>query len=245
MVSVEIRHQDPGTRALWRQLGELAAVLPDGWVLVGGLMVQLHALEHSVTSVRVTKDIDLLGQTRPPGKLQALDESLRKENFSLRGMDADGYGHRYERDGLIVDLLAPDGLGTPPKLPSGAKAIGIPGGSQALTRSEDVEVTVDDHRFLLRRPTLLGAVLIKARSLLVHSDPDSQREDLLRLLSLVPDPRATATEMKPAERGWLVRAQGRLRFGDPSQLDEVAFRSASLAYRLLIRDPRAESLSTK
>jgi hypothetical protein len=75
MISVEITSPEPATLALWRQLGELTRKLGDGWVLVGGLMVQLHALEQAITAVRVTKDIDLLGQHRPPGKLQALDTS--------------------------------------------------------------------------------------------------------------------------------------------------------------------------
>jgi hypothetical protein len=148
-------------------------------------------------------------------------------------MDADGYGYRYERDGLIVDLLAPDGMRNPPRMATGALALGIPGGSQALSRSEEVHITVEDISFSLRRPSLLGAVLIKARSLMVHSDPESQREDLLRLLSLIPDPRAIAGELKASERQWLLRAEARLRFGDPSQLDQSDMRNAVLAFRLL------------
>ncbi len=138
MISVEIDPEDETTRTLWNHLGQLADALPEGWVLVGGLMVQLHALEHDVSSVRVTTDIDLLGQTRPSSKLQDLDQSLRQENFRLSGLDLDGYGYRYERDGVIVDLLAPDGMRKPPILSHGVKAIGIPGGSQALTRAEPV-----------------------------------------------------------------------------------------------------------
>lgn len=105
------------------------------------------------------------------------------------GPDLDGYAHRYKRDGLIVDVLAPEGIKPPPNLGAGLKAIGVPGGSQAITRSETVTVIVEGRSFELRRPTLLGAVLIKARSLMVHSDPETQRENLLRLLALIEYPR--------------------------------------------------------
>ena len=100
MITVEVAPGDQAMRALWNQLGQLADALPGGWVLVGGLMVQLHALEHQVAGVRVTKDIDLLGQARPPGTLRALDRGLREEKFELSGLDLDGYGYRYERDGI-------------------------------------------------------------------------------------------------------------------------------------------------
>jgi len=116
--------------------------------------------------------------------------------------DLDGYAYRYERAGLIVDVLAPEGMRPAPDLGAGRKAIGVPGGSQALARSQTVTVTLDGPSFELRRPTLLGAVLIKARSLMVHSDPDTQREDLLRLLALVDDPRAMTSDMRQSERRW-------------------------------------------
>jgi hypothetical protein len=99
-----------------------------------------------------------------------------------------------------------------------------------------VRVVVDEESFELRRPTLLGAILIKARSLVVHRDPESQREDLLRLLSLVNDPRAIAPELRPTERKWMRRAETRLAFSEPANLDPGTVRRARQAYRLLL-DP--------
>jgi hypothetical protein len=162
---------------------------------------------------------------------------LRREGFALLGPDLDGYAHRYERDDLIVDVLAPDGLRGPPKLGHGLNAVGVPGGSQALARSETVTVILGTRSFDLRRPTLLGAVLIKARALTVHSDPATQREDLLRLLALIEDPRAMAADLRRTERTWLRDAEERLGFPEPSLLDAETMRRAELAYRVLIRDP--------
>jgi hypothetical protein len=234
MIDIEIDVDDKETRTLWASLGDVAGRLPGDWVLIGGLMVQLHAVEGGMADVRVTHDIDVLGQARPPGTLNRIDRALTNEGFVLQGPDLDGYAQRYERNGLIVDVLAPDGIRPPPSLGQGAKAIGVPGGKQALERSEVVRVTVEGQVFELRRPTLLGAILIKARSLIVHRDPEAQREDLLRLLALVADPRALAPELRKTERRWLRATEERLAFGAPANLDAGVVRRARQAYRLLL-----------
>jgi hypothetical protein len=180
MTRVEIDVDDPETLALWEAVRELVARLPGDWVLIGGLMAQLHALRHKDREVRVTIDIDVLGQARPPGALQAIDEALCADGFELVGPDLDGYAHRYRRAGLVLDVLAPEGIKAAAMI-GGHKAVGVPGGTQALRRAETVTVSVGGREFALRRPTLLGAIVIKARSLMKHSDTESQREDLLRL----------------------------------------------------------------
>ncbi|MGI8728421.1 MAG: hypothetical protein ACR2LK_00195 [Solirubrobacteraceae bacterium] len=233
--NVNIDIDDPEALDLWAAVGDLVGHLPGRWVLIGGLMVQLHALEHGVIDVRPTRDIDVLGEARPPGTLRAIDEALRDAGFVAIPPDLDGYAHRYERDGLIVDVLAPDGIKRPVDIGAERRAIGVPGGSQALSRSEPITITVDGRSFELRRPTLLGAVLIKARSLMVHSHPDSQREDLLALLTLIDDPREMGQRLSRAERRWLRVTEQRLNLSRPSLLDTDRMRHAELAYRLLIR----------
>lgn len=220
---------------LWNDVGDLVELLPAEWTLVGGLMVQLHAMERDVAVVRVTRDIDVLGQARQPKVLAAIDAALCAAGFEPAEPDPEGYAFRYERAGLTVDVLAPDGLNPAPKLDGSRKAIAIPGGSQALTRSETVTVQIDDRTFQLRRPTLLGAILLKSRSLLVHGDPESQREDLLRLLALVEDPRAMADEVKRTERAWLRKAEPHLRLEDPASLAPEEMQRARQTIRLLSR----------
>jgi hypothetical protein len=202
-------------------------------VLIGGLMV--HAWERGMTDVRATLDVDVLGQARPQHALRAIDAALMSAGFDATP-DHDGYAHRYVRDDL-VDVLAPDGMNPPPTLDGTVKALGVPGGSQALARAETVTVRIGDHVFELRRPTLLGAVLIKARSLLVHHDREAQREDLLRLLCLVDDPRQTAAELTRTERRWLRRAEAALHLDEPSNLTTAEMRRARQAYRLLVARP--------
>ena len=244
MIEIVIKFDDPATLRLWNMIAEMTERLPGGWVLIGGLMVQLHAVEHGVIDVRATRDIDVLGQARPPGALAAIDAALRSDGFALHDPDLDGYGYRYERDEITVDVLAPDGLTPPPSLGGGVTAVGVPGGTQALERSEEVMVRVGERSFELRRPTLLGAILIKARSLMMHDDPASQREDLLRLLSLVDEPRELSVELRDSERWWLRQAEPRLDLQAPSLLAADPQRRAELAYRLLVRGTTGSSRGT-
>ena len=65
---------------------------------------------------------------------------------------------------------------------------------------------------------MVGGILIKARSLMVHDDPASQRGDLLRLLSLVDQPRELSAGLRDSERRWLRQAEARLELQAPSRL---------------------------
>jgi len=234
MIEIDVDPHDVASARLWAAVDDLSDLLPSDWVLIGGLMVQLHAMEHGVENVRVTTDVDVLAQARPQRPLRAIDKTLRGEGFEVEEPDRDGYSFRYVREGFVVDLLASDGVKPPPALTGGRRAISVPGGSQALERQEAVTVRLSDRAFTLRRPTLLGAILIKARSLLVHEDPASQREDLVLLLSLVDDPRAMAGDLLRSERQWLRRAQEPLAFDRPANVSADRQRRARLTLRLLV-----------
>jgi hypothetical protein len=71
---------------------------------------------------------------------------------------------------------------------------------------------------------------------MVHRDPEAQREDLLRLLSLVEDPRVMAGEITRSERRWLRRVEPHLRFDAVSNLPADAMRRARQAFRLLLAE---------
>jgi hypothetical protein len=65
--------------------------------------------------------------SHPPGGCRpAIDVALRKDGFARHDPDLDGYGYRYERDGNVVDVLAPDGIKPPPTLGAGVTAVGVP-----------------------------------------------------------------------------------------------------------------------
>jgi hypothetical protein len=230
------------TMALWRAVASLARSLEDQqirWCLVGGLMVGLFAIEAGQRS-RPTKDIDILGDARQrPSATEHLAShllDLGASRLEISGLDREK-GFRFELDGQVIDVLAPDGLGQPAKTSRQFRTIQIPGGSQALNRIERAALVIDDLRTEIFRPSLLGAILLKARALPIHSRPEDQREDLVQLLSLVTDPRAVASTMAKTERRWIRAVEGKLDLGNQdldTRFDPAALTVARAAYPRLI-----------
>jgi hypothetical protein len=136
-----------------------------------------------------------------------------------------------------VELLGPDGLKTPPRSLGKHETIEVPGGSQALKRTEKVAIAIDGGSpSSIRRPTLLGAILLKARALKVHERTEDQRQDLILLLSFVEDPRSMANELRDSERRWLRDTRPDLRLDDPllqDRFSEQQLRLARLALEIL------------
>lgn len=97
---------------------------------------------------------------------------------------------------IMFDVLAAEGLGERTDIttvPPRAKTIQVPGSRQALDRSQLVAVRVRESEGVVRRPSLLGALVAKAAatSIAVRSNPERDWEDAALLLSLVRDPIAT------------------------------------------------------
>ncbi len=191
---------------MWEALIQLAQKAHRGWTLIGGQMVALHALERGAVAPRASLDADVLVDVRViHDGTERFARLLLDEGFELERVNVEGIGHRFRRDPVRIDLLAPDGLGrrTSRKTAAFARTVMVPGGSQALHRSETVEITLATRRGALPRPNLLGAILLKARAVDVDDVPESQLSDLAFLLGLVDDPRAIASELSRTERGWL------------------------------------------
>ena len=82
MTRIEVALADEESRKLWRALGELADRLPGEWVLIGGLMVQLHALEHGIRDVCLTRDIDISGRPGRRVRWRRSTEPLKPQGSS-------------------------------------------------------------------------------------------------------------------------------------------------------------------
>ncbi len=138
-------------------------------------MVQLHAFEAGSSGVRATTDIDILGNARVRTDFEKIARALSEDGFRLDPPSPiDRISHRWRRGELVVDLLAPDGLRENPPVAAGLSTVQIPGGTQALERTEAIKVEIGDTLVKLSRPALLGAVLIKARAIMEHADPHAQ-----------------------------------------------------------------------
>jgi hypothetical protein len=246
--SPSIIHIDPVAPEAYR-LWALALALAQAlgtereWSLIGGLMVQLHAFEHG-DELRPTVDIDLLGAARKPPVMTEEIASLLVERGAEVAMPPRSnpeVGYRFEIDGEIVEILGPDGLKSDPNTLNGLTTIQVSGGTQALRRTKVVLVSLGDSSpVAVRRPNLLGAILIKARVVSKQRKEkfDSDRQDLIRLLSYIEDPRGLARdeELKSSERKWLRNIEGDLDFEDPTVaalFPVVALEQAQAAFRLL------------
>lgn len=188
---------------LWATLIELSDLRSGEWTLIGGQMVFLHALEHAVDPPRVSTDLDVLVNARVvTGGVREFVMAIEAVGFALAGVSPEGLAHRYLRGGVSVDVLAPEGLGprtdlrtTPP-----GRTIQVPGGTQALDRTELVPVVFGGHVGLVPRPSLLGAIVGKALAVEVDDVPEAQRQDLALLLSLVDDPIELAGQLTKKDR---------------------------------------------
>lgn len=176
--------------ALWNALLDLGAVVSSEWVLVGGQMVLLHAIEHGAAWPRVSMDLDVIVNARVKASVRGFVAEIEAIGFVLDGMSPELLAHRYRRGAASIDVLAPEGLGertdlttTPP-----GHTLQVPGGTQALQRAERVEYSYNGRVGVIPRPSLLGSIVGKACAVDVDDVPANQEIDLALLLSLVDDP---------------------------------------------------------
>jgi hypothetical protein len=145
---IQLPHQGTEGR-LWNALLDVADAQPQGWTLIGALMVMLHAHTAGIDARRTTRDADALADTR--GVAQAtrrLVATLERLGWEMHPdhPTADEVGFRFTKDELLFDVLAPDGLGertditTVPPLTT----VPVPGGSRALRRTADLRSLAAD-----------------------------------------------------------------------------------------------------
>lgn len=152
-----------GQAASWAALIEIAPMLGDHWLLIGGQMVLLHEVERHSSAVRPTHDVDVAVDLRAvPAGLAAMHDALSSSDFRQDSPSPIGIAHRYRRGKAVIDVLAPDRIGSRARLTLGAgRTLEAPGSTQAFRRSELVTVTFEGVEATIRRPNLIGALLGK------------------------------------------------------------------------------------
>lgn len=177
--------------ASWLGLLDLYETLPDHWTLIGGQLVHLHCAERGAFMERPTNDADTVIDVRAdPTFLRTFTRALVGIGFESAGVSAEGREHRWKRGDASIDVLLPEGIGERArerKGATGSPTLSTEGGTQALHRSEVVAVTVASRRGFVRRPNLVGALVVKAAAHTNVGDWDSRRHrrDFLALASLV------------------------------------------------------------
>ncbi len=209
-----IQLPDHGTEGrLWTAVLDVADAQPQGWTLIGALMVMLHAHDHGLDAQRTTRDADALVDAR--GISQAtrrLVSTIERLGWRLHPdhPKADDIGFRFVKDGLLFDVLAPDGLGkrtdltTMPPL----RTVQMAGGSRALNRTTVREVLLGERVGQLPVPDLLGALVIKSRAAAADRTatadpahrPERHPEDLAVLYACATDLRTLAADTTSRDR---------------------------------------------
>jgi predicted nucleotidyltransferase len=187
---------------LWNALIDIGHSAHLDWVLVGGQMVLLHAIEQNAPWPRVSMDLDVIVNARIVSSVRDFVTTLETLGFELDGMSPEMLAHRYRRGAASIDVLAPEGLSertslvtTPP-----GHTLQVPGGTQALQRAELVEVSFSGRSGWIRRPSLLGAIVGKACAVDVDDAKQNQELDLAMLLTFVADPFAMRQELTAKDR---------------------------------------------
>ncbi|AGZ46037.1 hypothetical protein [Actinoplanes friuliensis] len=195
--------------AAWHGVMDLHDRLDHGWTLVGGQLVHLHCAEQGHTPPRPTDDIDTVIDVRAAGDmLQTFTGVLTGLGFTSVGTSPEGYQHRWSRADAVIDVLLPEGVGertaARPGV-TGSPTLPTPGGTQALHRSVSVSVTVDGRTGSVRRPTLVGALVMKAAAHTTVGDAARGRHrfDFAALAALIAARDFRETELTKKDRSRL------------------------------------------
>jgi hypothetical protein len=170
----------PSEQKLWLAIHQLSLEVPiDRWGIFGGQMVRLHAALESVVWPRVTTDadigVDVRGHTRDV--MRDISSRLLAMGFQLN-TSIDGVS-RFSQPNAAIDLLAPEGMGTPKVQTVGSgHAVQAPGLSQAFTRMITVSIQWQSVATVIRIPSLLSAFITKAAT--CSEIPSLTSDQLLR-----------------------------------------------------------------
>ncbi|MGO4143941.1 hypothetical protein AB4Y77_02550 [Paenarthrobacter sp. YAF11_1] len=132
----------------WPQCVELARALPSSqWTLVGGLMVQLHAAAAGLAVSRPTADVAIVLQIETGAATTAtVSAVLSGLGYTLeKSISHNAPAHGFLRGEQQIDVMVADHL-APAKIPTlgGRKPFQVSGGTQALQRTLNCRMTVDD-----------------------------------------------------------------------------------------------------
>lgn len=164
----------------WPDVAELAAAVPaEAWTLIGGLMVQLHAVASGLPVVRPTNDVDVLLHVETGrGRAAQVARALEKLGYQLKPSidQRTGTAHRFVRGGAVVDLVTSDARRSvvdvvaadhaPPRALErlrGHDLVRVAGGTQALRRTVAAELQITGQAWTrISVPDAFGALILKA-----------------------------------------------------------------------------------
>jgi hypothetical protein len=168
-------------------------------------MTALQLAEHGSSAYRPTDDGDMVvGVWTRRDALRSTTSYLTSNGFAERST-SDGSGYRFVRGKTTIDVMIPEGLDRQRRYPttgSGRPGLQADGGNQALTRAERLPIRIDGRSGHVRRPSLLGSLVAKARAWVVdRRDPERHAQDLIALAEVaLRDPRAVISQARTDDR---------------------------------------------
>ena len=176
----------------WLGLLDVADAVPDRWALVGGQMVHLLCWERGRPPRRVTTDNDVVIDVRAwPHAAHDVTSVLRDLGFTTAGETWNGRQYRWVRGRAQIDVLIPRHLGERAENRrgvTGGTLLPSPGAASGLSRSEPVAVRIAGREAVVLRPSLLGALILKASAYTeIHDDRGRARhlDDFVLLASML------------------------------------------------------------
>lgn len=218
--TIDVPSPAGGWGAPWPNVAEIEAVLPhEKWTLVGGLMVQLHAIHHGVDAIRPTNDVDIVLHVETTrGVASEAARALESMGYQFRpSIDAgNDVAHRFTRGESRVDLVTSgqdvvDVLVADHAAPRvveklrGKDLMAIEGGTQALRRTINARLQITPGRTTtVSVPSPFGALILKAAAYQTDSrDKERHLQDAALLLAVIDDPYALRTQFTGSDRSRL------------------------------------------
>lgn len=201
----------------WRLLLDVASVLAtDHWTLVGGLMVQAHAVRAGIEPARATSDVDVLISLRC--RVSEIAAPLLRAGFVAQVPNGTGPFHRFRRDHDIVDIMVAASAGSARWARRGV--LRTPGATQTEQRQDVylIEPATGRMPVRVRVPDSVGAVIVKAAAYRVDSrDRGRHLEDIVVLLAAADRAAFEVAVLTARDRHHLRPALTRLQdeFGSP------------------------------
>ncbi|WP_245745642.1 hypothetical protein [Nocardia altamirensis] len=186
-------------------MAELVSIFPGHlWTLVGGLMIQIHAVHADLPINRATIDIDMVLH------IETGATTFGQARYALESVgyqlciptERDAPVHRFLRGPQQIDVMIADHL-APSHRPTvaGHEVFRIPAGTSALRKTVNCDIEVSEGRIItVSVPNVLGALVLKGAAYLEDSrDRDRHLDDAAVLACAIANPRAYAEEMSGSD----------------------------------------------
>jgi hypothetical protein len=167
--------------AEWALLIEIAGRLPpQSWTLVGGMMVQVHAIRAGIEPTRFTSDVDVLVSF--DARISDVAAPLLDAGFRAHTPNGAGPFHRFRRAEDVIDIMVTNTSGRARW--TGRGVLRMPGGRQVQERCDTYVIRASGTSVELVVPDALGAIIVKAGAYSAdHRDRSRHLDDLVVLLA--------------------------------------------------------------